>query len=31
MSKQSEAKKAQNYREDADTCANCANYESQLI
>ncbi len=31
MSKQSEAKKAQNYRENADTCANCANYQSELI
>ena len=31
MSKQSEAKKAQNYRDDADTCANCANYRSELI
>ena len=31
MSKQSEAKKNQNYREVPDTCANCGNYQSQLV
>ena len=31
MSKQSEAKKEQNYREAPDSCANCVNYESQLV
>lgn len=31
MSKQSEAKKEQNYRESPDSCANCAYYESQVV
>ena len=31
MSKQSEAKKEQNYREVPDSCANCGHYESQLV
>lgn len=31
MSKQSDAKKEQNYREVPDTCANCGHYESQMI
>ena len=31
MSKQSEAKKEQNYRESPDSCANCAHYESQVV
>ena len=31
MSKQSEAKKEQNYRESPDSCANCGHYESQMV
>lgn len=31
MSKQSEAKKDQNYRETPDTCSNCSHYESQTV
>jgi hypothetical protein len=31
MSKQSEAKKEQNYREAPDSCANCGHYESQMV
>ncbi|WP_101048887.1 hypothetical protein [Macromonas nakdongensis] len=30
MSKQSEAKAEQNYRKTADTCANCAHFESTI-
>lgn len=31
MSKQSEAKAAQNYRRTPDTCGNCANYSSETV
>jgi hypothetical protein len=31
MSKQSDAKKKQNYREVPDSCANCGHYESQMV
>ena len=31
MSKQSEAKKEQNYREAPDACANCGHYESHMV
>lgn len=31
MSKQSDAKNFQNYRETPDTCSNCGHYESQMV
>lgn len=31
MSKQSEAKKSQHYREKPNSCSNCAHYESKLV
>jgi len=31
MSKQSEAKAAQNYRTTPDTCSNCAHYQSKFV
>lgn len=31
MSKQSEAKIAQNYRTTSDTCSNCVHYRSELV
>lgn len=31
MSKQSEAKKEQGYRETPDTCSNCAHYSSKMV
>lgn len=31
MSKQSDAKKAQNYRKTPDTCVNCIHFERQIV